>query len=111
MQDEADHPPQVVAKLIDRAVLTGAHLEAQNPRRKFRDDLLEQFLEEILLVRKIEVKSAPRDARSCDYVRDVGAMISLTRENSLRVAQDLGAAFGTFHGFGAVKHRRLKIGR
>src|ERR1700683_2534093 len=100
LEHEAQHPPQIGAELIDRGCLIGSYFQAHNPGRKFRDHLLEQFLEEVFLVLEIEIEGAACDASACDNVRDIGAMIALAREDSLRVAQDLGASFGTFHSAG-----------
>ena len=59
--------------------------------------MFQEFLEQVFLILEIQIESAACDASACDNVRDIGAMITLAREDSLRVAQDLGAAFTTFH--------------
>ncbi len=88
---------QIVAQLLDRVGFAGSDAQALDAAGQLGQDLLEQFLEEVLLVLEVEIEGAAGDPRARDDVGHVGAMISLAGEYPLRVAQHLRAPGLTFH--------------
>src|ERR1700720_192898 len=92
-----EHSRQVRAQLIDRVRLAWSRTQPLNPGRQLADRLLEQLLEQILLVLKIKIERATRDAGAGNDVRDIGSVISLASKDALGMAQHLRASCLTFH--------------
>jgi hypothetical protein len=96
-QHKTKHAPQIVAQLLDWIGFARTDAQTLDSMTQLVEDLRQQLLKKIPLVLEIEIEGAPRDLRTRNYVGDIRAMIALTGEYPLCVAQHLLAPSLPFH--------------